>query len=180
LAIARFVSGDLGGALAVRADRRSDNPLSDAIFDGEQADLLQVAGRGVEARELAGRALATVRAAIAQGRPAPSGMTAAWYAEAASIAALAGDRTTAMDWESKARTSPVASPDEQSLLHRNLANVYRSLGDPEAAWREAAQTIGPQMDHSDGELLVFKAYYDKLYGQSPSYRAYMARIARKP
>jgi len=177
VAIARFVSGDVDGALAVRAERGSDNALNSAIFDGEQAELLRVAGRAVEARTLAGRALATTRAAIAQGRPAPSGMTAAWYAAAASIAALAGDRATAMDWEHKARTSPVAGPDEQQLLHRNLAKLYRGLGDPEAAWREASQLIGPQMEHSDGELLAFKAYYDKLYGPSPSYRAYMARIA---
>jgi len=180
VAVARFVTGDLEGALAVRADRHSDNPVTDAIFDAEQADLLQVVGRGDEARALAARALATIRAAIAQGQAAPSGMQAAWYATAASIAAFVGDRSTAAAWEQKAQTAPVSSLDEQQLLNRYLADLHRYLGDPEAAWRLASKSIGPQYDTSDGELLAFKLYYDKLYGQSPSYRAYMARIASQP
>ncbi len=33
--------------------------------------------------------------------------------------------------------------------------------------------LGP----TDLQLLALRPYYDKLYGESPSYRAYMAKIA---
>ena len=180
VAMARFVTGDIEGALAVRRDRQSDNPVVNAIYDAEQADLLQVAGRANEAHALAARALAAVRAAITQGRPAPRGLEAAWYANAAAIAALAGDRATAAVWEQKARAAPVSSLDDQDILNQSLADLHRYLGDPEAAWRLASKAIGPTNDTKDGELLAFKPYYDKLYGQSPSYRAYTARIAKQP
>ena len=181
VAVARLVRGDIEGALAVRGDRQSDNPVMTAIFDAEQADLLQLVGRGAAAAPLAARALATARAAIAERRPAPRGLVAAWYAKAASIAALAGDRDTAAEWQRQAAAMPVSSLEEQRLRDRSLADLERLTGDPEAAWRLASKTIGALAfgQISNGELLAFKPYYDKLYGQSPSYRAYMARITRR-
>lgn len=154
--------------------------MSNAVVDAEQADLLQVAGRGAEAKILAARALATVSAAIAEGRPAPRGEVAAWYAKAASIAALAGDRGKAVAWERKASAAPVSNPDEKLLLAANMADLRRFMGDPDAAWRIKSTTIDVFFGIASGELLAFKPYYDKLYGQSPSYRAYMARIASQP
>ena len=182
VAIARFVRGDIEGALAVLGERQSDNPTMNAIFDAEQADLLQLAGRRAEATPLAARAFATVRTAIAKNLPAPRGQGAAWYAKAASIAALAGDRDTAAEWQRQASAAPVSSLEEQRLRDGNLADLHRLTGDPEAAWRLASKTIGALAfgQISNGELLAFKPYYDKLYGESPSYRAYMARIARQP
>jgi tetratricopeptide (TPR) repeat protein len=178
--IARFVNGDIDGALAVRGDRQSDNPLTNAGFDAEQADLLQLLGRSAEARPLAARALATVRAAIAEGRPAPRGQVAVWYAKAAAIAALAGDREAATAWERQARAAPPSVREEQRSLDDNLADLHRFLGDPEAAWRLMAKSLGELGALSNGELRAFKPYYDLLYGRSPSYRAYMSKMADAP
>ena len=180
VSIARFITGDIEGALAVRTDRQNDNPMSNAVVDAEQADLLRATGRSAEAKILAARALATVSAAIAEGRPAPRGEVAAWYAKAASIAALAGDKEKALAWERKASAAPVSNPDEKLLLAANMADLHRFMGHPDAAWRIKSTTIDVFFGIASGELLAFKPYYDKLYGQSPSYRAYMARIASQP
>ncbi|MBC7656757.1 MAG: hypothetical protein H7147_06220 [Frankiaceae bacterium] len=180
VSIARFVRGDIEGALAVRASRQSDNPAVNAVNDAEQADLLRVAGRAAEAKVLADRAFAAVSAAIAQGRPAPRGQVAAWYAEAASIAALAGHREQAADWERKSSTAPVSNPEEKLLLAANLADLRRFMGDPEGAWRIKSRTLDVFTGIARGEVLAFKPYYDKLYGQSPSYRAYLSKLVAQP
>ncbi len=57
--------------------------------------------------------------------------------------------------------------------------MHRALGNPEAAWRLVSNDAGPDA-LTDRELLALQPYYDALYGQSPTYRAYMSRIARKP
>jgi TolB-like protein len=180
VAIARFVKGDIDGALALRGDLQSDNPIVDAIRDAAQADWMQLAGRGGEAQALAARALAVVSAAIAEGRPAPRGQAAWWYSNAAAIAALAGDRAKAAAWEKKAVTASVKGLEEKMSLAGNLADLRRFSGDPEGAWRLMATTIDAFNGTPKGELLAFKPYYDKLYGQSPSYRAYMAKLAVQP
>ena len=180
VSIARFVTGDIEGALAVRAGRQSDNPAMNAVNDAEQADLLQVAGRAAEAKLLAARAFSAVSAAIAEGRPAPRGQVAAWYGNAASIAALAGNRERAAEWERKAGAALVSSPEERVLLAASLSNMHRHLGDPEAAWRFKSQTVDVFSGTAKGELLAFKPYYDKLYGQSPAYRAYMSKLVKQP
>ena len=180
VSIARFVTGDIEGALAVRASRQSDNPAVNAVNDAEQADLLRVAGRAAEAKVLADRAFAAVSTAIAEGRPAPRGQVAAWYAEAASIAALAGHREQAAEWERKSSAAPVSNPDEKLLLAANLADLRRFMGDPEGAWRIKSKTLDVFTGIARGEVLAFKPYYDKLYGQSPSYRAYMSKLVAQP
>ncbi len=180
VAIARFVTGDVESALAWQADRQSDNPIMTAIGDAAQADLLQMAGRGAEAQAAAKRALAVVSAAIAEGRPAPRGAVAAWYARAGAIAALAGDLDKAAAWERKASAAPVSSIEDRMLLTGALADLRRFMGDPEAAWRLKSKTIDVFTGTSKGELLAFKPYYDKLYGQSPAYRAYMSKLAAQP
>ncbi|MBP6077494.1 MAG: hypothetical protein KA505_01625 [Xanthomonadales bacterium] len=176
VAMARFVTGDIEGALAVRAERRGANPITNARLDAEQADLLQLVGRSSEAQALAARAFDVVKAAIAEGRPAPRGQVAAWYADAGAIAALAGDREMAAGWAREANAAPVASLEEQTRLAEYLADLWRFLGDPEAAWRSKATTIDALNGTPQGTLRAFKSYYDKLYGQSPSYRAYMASL----
>ncbi|MCX7041401.1 MAG: hypothetical protein NT117_01660 [Gammaproteobacteria bacterium] len=180
VAIARFVRGDIEGALAVRADRTSDSPLVNAINDAERADLLQLVGRGAEAKVLAAQAFAVVSSAIAEDRPAPRGQVAAWYANAAAIAAFVGDRDKAAVWERKANAAPLISPEEKLLLFRSLADLRRFSGDPDGAWRTFSKTIDVFTGTAKGELLAFKPYYDKLYGQSPAYRAYMAKLVKKP
>ncbi len=180
VAIARFVTGDIEGALAWQADRQSENPIMNAIGDAEKADLLQLAGRGAEAQAAAARSLAVVSAAIAEGRPAPRGEVAAWYARAGAIAALAGDRDKAAAWERKASAAQVSTIEEQMLLADALADLRRFMGDPEAAWRIKLKTVDVFTGTPRGELLAFKPYYDKLYGQSPAYRAYMSKLAAQP
>ncbi len=177
ISMARFVSGDIDGALAVRAERPIDNPIMNAELDAEQADLLQLIGRSQEAQALAARALAVVGAAIAEDRPAPRGLVAVWFAKSAVIAAQAGDLDKAAAWEQRASATPVSGLEDQTLLAEHMADLQRFLGEPEAAWRSKAKTIDAFTGTRRGQLLAFKAYYDKLYGQSPSYRAYMAKIA---
>ena len=180
IAIARLVSGDVQGALAMRAERHSDDPLRRALYDASQADLLQLLGRADEARPLAAQTLATVRASIEKGQPAPAGMQAAWYAQAAAIAQLAGDARQASEWERLAIASPVKGQDEQRQLNQAMADLYRFRGDPETAFKFSLRPVGELFDLTDKQRLAFKPYYDKLYGASPSYRAYMARIAKSP
>jgi hypothetical protein len=60
---------------------------------------------------------------------------------------------------------------------RVFSDAERRLGDPEAAWLRLQPWAGRAIYLSHGELLAFQTYYDHLFGQSPSYRAYMAQIA---
>jgi hypothetical protein len=53
----------------------------------------------------------------------------------------------------------------------------RVLGDPEAAWLRMQPYAHDSALLGRGELLAFQKYYGQLFGESPSYRAYMARIA---
>lgn len=69
---------------------------------------------------------------------------------------------------------------EQTLVDDSLSDLHRFRGDPEAAWRSKLKTINRFAGIADGELLAFRPYYDKLFGQSPGYRAYMSKIAGKP
>ena len=180
LVATRFATGDLDGALAVRADRKSGNPLRNAVYDAAQADLLQLAGRTAEARPLAASAYATVREAIDAGQPAPRGQVAAWFARAAAIAALAGDRDTAAAWQRHASAAPVSTQEERSARDRGLADMHRFLGNPEAAWGLVSPQVGQVEGLNEQQLRALQPYYDRLYGQSPSYRAYMARFKKQP
>ena len=178
IAMARYASGDPEGAIAVRVQRQSDNPITNAVLDAEQADLLQLLGRPGEAQALASRALAVISAAIAKAQPAPRGQAALWFAQAACIAAQAGDHKLAAEWERRAAAEPVNDIEEQQQLAQFQSDLQRFRGDPEAAWRIKAPTIDANYNStSNGQLRALKPYYDLLYGQSPSYRAYMAKIA---
>ena len=180
LVAARFASGDLDGALAVRADRKSGNPLRNAVYDAAQADLLQLAGRTAEAKPLAARAYAAVRAAVDAGQPAPRGQVAAWFARAAAIAALAGDRDTAAAWQRQASAAAISTQEERLARDRGLADMHRFLGNPEAAWGLASAQIGQIDGLNEQHLRALQPFYDRLYWQSPSYRAYMARFKKQP
>jgi hypothetical protein len=47
---------------------------------------------------------------------------------------------------------------------------------PEAAWRLLAPFAGKGERLLNAHVTVFQPYYDKAFGESPSYRAYMAGI----
>ena len=58
--------------------------------------------------------------------------------------------------------------------------MHRFLGNPEAAWGLASAQIGQIDGLNEQHLRALQDYYDRLYGQSPSYRAYMARFKKQP
>ncbi len=173
----QFAKGDIDGALATLAATNSGNPVTKAAMDARQADLLRLAGRDAQAQPLAARAFAAIRAVLAADQPALQGQDAAIYSMAAYIAALAGERDSASAWQHKAVAAPVSDSFEQGSRDLSLADMHRLLGNPEAAWRQISKLDDPPTDR---ELLALRPYYDKLYGQSPSYRAHMTKIAKQP
>jgi hypothetical protein len=102
------------------------------------------------------------------------------YARAAQIAAIAGERATAMRWRDQAMASPPQSIDQRARVSGALSATARALGDQEAAWQLLAPFAGDAFVLPDAQLRVFKPYYDRLYGESASYRAYMVKIAAGP
>ena len=76
--------------------------------------------------------------------------------------------------------SPAPSKDAAEDVARALSATQRGLGDAEAAWNFVATYAGDVLRLSDDELRAFKPWYDRLYGESPSYRAYMAALAPPP
>ena len=79
--------------------------------------------------------------------------------------------------ESKARATPAQSAEEQQDLDAALSTVARLRGQPDAAWALVAPTLNQVISIKDSELVAFKPYYDKLYGGSAAYRAYVAKLA---
>jgi TolB-like protein len=180
VAIARYASGDIDGAVALLDGATSAKPLDRALLDAQQADLLQMAGRGDEARAVARRSFAVINAAMDEGRLPPRGEVASWNADAAGVALLAGESAAADRWEAKARATPTQSAEEQKGLDSALAMVERLRGRPDAAWA----LLAPHLNHfqflNDARLVTFKPYYDKRYGGSAAYRAYVARLGAGP
>lgn len=66
--------------------------------------------------------------------------------------------------------------DAESGDHMLLASAKLNLGEVEAAWLLLQPFAGDASRLGHGQLLAFRALYDWAFGESPSYRAYMARI----
>jgi hypothetical protein len=156
------------------------NRLTRAWLDAQQADLLQMAGRGDEAQVVARRAFAVINAAMDEGHSPPRGEVASWNADAAGVALLAGESAAAARWEARARATPAKSVEEQKSLDSALAMVERLRGRPDAAWALLAPHLNQFVFLSDAQLVAFKPYYDKRYGGSAAYRAYVARLGTGP
>jgi TolB-like protein len=174
IAVANFVSGDLDTALRMLEPGQSGDGAIDADNDATRAELLRLAGRAEEATALARRSYTALH------RKEDIYTPAVGYASLAWLAAEAGELDAARDWQAKASASPPLSLEERSSVASSLSGAQRALGDAEAAWQLLEFDIGDGMSFSDAHLTLFRPYYDRLFGASPSYRAYMASIETKP
>jgi hypothetical protein len=173
----RFAEGDVDGALEANARQRAQaSGLDVAMADATEAEYLRLAGRDAEAEAPARRAFEAMRDWILNGRPMPGGNDSTWFANAAWVAALAGEREAALAWQARALAVPVNYGFEQLSRDAALANAQRWLGDQDAAWALLEPYAGNTRFLSDGVLLGLQPYYDALYGEAAGYRAYMARL----
>jgi TolB-like protein len=173
----RFAEGDVDGALEANARQRAQaSGLDVAMADATEAQYLRLAGRDAEAEAPARRAFEAMRDWIGNGRPMPGGNDPTWFANAARVAALAGEREAALAWQARALAVPANYLFEQGARDAALANAQRWLGDQDAAWALLEPYAGNTRFLSDGVLLGLQPYYDALYGEAAGYRAYMARL----
>lgn len=171
-----FTEGRVDEAVALLEQQRQDQQGPDAMNSlAFQAELLRLAGRDSEAQPLAEAAFTQAKAWIEAGKPAPAGMQASWLANAAQIAARAGQRAQAEAWAAQSRATPVIAIEEQDFQADALTEVRRLLGDVEGAWLEEQARLD-QPPAMNGQVIALKPMYDAMYGDSPSYRAYVAKL----
>ena len=98
-------------------------------------------------------------------------VAAAWFAQA-------GDVEQAREHLDRAKA---AAPNDDYLDRFAedwaIAMAERLLGDPEAAWLRMQPYAHDSGLFGRGELLAFQKYYGQLFGKSPSFQAFMAKIA---
>jgi TolB-like protein len=178
--IARFVRGDIDALLRPVAANASPNlGTRDKLARLQQIELLQLAGRDAEATALLasiGPSAASARA-LAADSPTPAFQRAMMRGHLAYWAALSGETTLAREYLRQAQAKP--ANDDRARFYWFLSASERRLGHAEAAWQLIQPYVGSgEVDSlSHGELRAFKSYYDKVYGEAPSYRAYVAKIA---
>jgi tetratricopeptide (TPR) repeat protein len=175
--VARLAAGDAAGALAMNGKARAGGALDQALLDSWQAELLQLWGRPDEALAIAKRSFVVIKHAVDQGSSLPRAQVALWYAQAATVALLAGERASADAWQAKAQAVPAESMEERRELDRMLARVQRLRGNIDAAWALRAKHLGEFGQLSDLELSIRRGYYDRFYGGSAAYRAHVAKLA---
>ncbi|MCB1553542.1 MAG: hypothetical protein KDJ14_07000 [Xanthomonadales bacterium] len=173
---ARFMRGDVDGALALIAQQEWVTPRAEAWGAAMRAELLRLAGRLEESRQLADEAYAVARATTDSETPRADLGVAFWYASAAQMAGVAGAREDVLRWQEQALGQPLLAIDDKWLVARSLSAAHRGLGDPETAWSFIAPYAGDGRILPRAELRALKPYYDKLFGDSPSYQAYMRQI----
>ena len=180
--IARFVQGNIDALLPqVGAKPPKNYGGRDTRAPLQQIELLQLAGRGAEAKawlEANGPSAVSARA-LAENSLTPAFQKAVTRGHLAYWAALSGETTLAREYLKQAQATPAT--DDRARFYWFLSAAERRLGNAEAAWQLIQPYVGTgELDSlSHGELRAFKSYYDKVYGKSPSYQAYMARIARE-
>jgi len=172
-AIAHFVQGDVD-ALLQPIQSVEFGPVGRIMAAATRAELLHLAGRTADAKRLTDEASELLDALYAAGTVRSDTAKAFTHAAAAQIAALAGDSARARELLSLAQTTPPF--DERHNFDATLSATMRQLGDAEAAWLLLQPYAGDAFTLSHGELLAFRPFYDRVYGESPSYRAYMAKI----
>jgi TolB-like protein len=170
--MAHFVKGDFD------ALQRPRDPLGPNHHSLTRAELLKVAGKQAAAQavlepftqqvvpgilaQLSDTSLTDRDRAMAHGR------VAGW-------AALVGKPEQAREHLTQALAVPPSS--DLAPFYIVLSIAERRLGNADAAWLLVEPYIGQTGIYGHGELRAFKPFYDKVYGESPSYRAYMAKIA---
>ena len=169
IALARYVRDEVDAALEM-LESASGPAASAASFAATRAELLRLAGRVQESGTLARRAYTEL------GGKEETEPAAVWYASLAWLAAEAGERDAARDWQIKATAKTALSLEERSAVAHNLSGAQRALGDFESAWQLLAIDIGDGLSLPNADLTLFRSYYDRLFGESPSYRDYMAGI----
>jgi len=186
VSIARFASGDKAGALVLLRAAHATVPSERAVDAAPYFALMyRLLGQAEEAGQIARSAFKEVQARIDTPTP-PFGMTPAqWFAHAATIAALAGERETALSWlrRSEAAPEPLAIEQrEEAAFARSDARL--ALGDAEAAFLIRRPWINnslaeSEFAESERYMLAAKPFYDVLYGDSPSYQAFMKKAAEE-
>jgi TolB-like protein len=178
--IARFVQGNID-ALLPQVDAKPPKNYGgrDTRAPLQQIELLQLAGRGAEAKawlESIGPSAVSARA-LAENSLTPAFQKAVTRGHLAYWAALSGETTLAREYLKQAQAKPAT--DDRARFYWFLSAAERRLGNAEAAWQLIQPYVGTgELDSlSHGELRAFKSYYDKVYGEAPSYRAYVAKIA---
>jgi hypothetical protein len=177
--IARFVQGDIDALLRpVTANASPNLGTRDKLARLQQIELLQLAGRDAEAAALLasiGPSAASARA-LAADSPTPAFQRAVMRGHLAYWAALSGETTLAREYLRQAHAKP--ANDDRARFYWFLSASERRLGNAEAAWQLIEPYVGSgEVDSlSHGELRAFKLYYDKVYGEAPSYRAYVAKL----
>jgi TolB-like protein len=175
LAMARYSAGDVEGALEVveKAARRSPGPYAKADW----AQSLRIySGRDAQAETPAREAFEQVREQIADSPSAgQERRTALDLAQAAWIAALAGEHSVSLRWEEMAESLPVSARSGPQV-DRVLALAARWRGDVDAAWAR----VQPYMDDPGGiprgRLLALRPSFDAMWGASAEYRDFMAGL----
>jgi TolB-like protein len=162
--VARFVRGDIDAL-----SRPIEIPW--IMLALERAELLRMASRPADAEALIKQTEDRMRARLEQ----PSNrdidaVAAAWFAQT-------GDVEQAREHLGRAKA---ATPNDDYLDRFAgdwpISMAERLLGDPEAAWLRMQPYAHDSALLGRGELLAFQKYYGQLFGESPSYRAYMAKI----
>jgi TolB-like protein len=174
LAAARYSAGDVEGALGLieRAARRSPGPIAKATW----AQALRIAGRDVEAEAPARQAFAQVSEQIDNSPSGDEERAALEFAQAAWIAALAGEHAASLRWEERAESLSVSARSGRPQVDNYLASAARWRGDVDAAWARLQPQIGMPMALPHGRLLALKPYFDAMYGASAGYREFMASL----
>jgi len=174
IALARFVGDDLEGALGIIETVGSAASSIEARRAAASAELLRLAGRAAEADALARAAFARLQRVEDSYAPAVGQANLAW------LAAEAGEREAASQLHAKLSSDPPISREEQFWAAEGLSGAQRALADPEAAWLLLQPFAGDSHRLPQEHLTLFRPYYDKAFGESPSYRAYMAGIEPRP
>ena len=184
--IARYVHGDIDALTRpiIRADLAPEHVV---YLHAGRAELLRLAGRNKEAQVFVDQARAMTDLMdewLDRQEPLAPDAEALRYAGVASVLALLDEPQRAREYLAKAKRAwpegqqaSTATAIDLSDFDSLVAAAERRLGDPEAAWLRLQPWAGQPTYLSHGELLAFQKYYDALFGKSPSYRAYMAKIA---
>lgn len=173
--IARFVLGEIdalvppAGALPEQATGLGATLL--------RVELLRLAGRDSAAQamlEASAQDISERRALLANPATSSRDKTRS-HVNLAYWAALSGETAQAREHVAQALNNPPSG--DQFQFHWMLSSAERTLGNAQIAWLLIEPYAGVSINLSQGHLRAFKPFYDKVYGKSPSYQAYMAKIA---